>query len=434
MFNGLNSLIPNQNSNNNQNQNNAGQNLQPQINPQINLQPNIQVNPVNVIKEPEARIEPTILHKEFESAASQPAQDKAATTTEKQGVYSWEFPQNVRQNVQVPNQAPAQVQSMVSNIQVSESKPEIKIESKIEVQNENNNNDFEYQQHKQSYHKRPLSSQAIFLIEVEKIKPNPFQPRKNFDEQALKDLANSIREHGILQPLIVSKNESDVETGTAVEYQLIAGERRLRAAKIAGLEKVPVIVRQVDNQSHHLELAIIENLQRENLDSVETARSYARLQDEFGMTQREIATQLGKSREVVANTLRLLSLPTEFQGALSKGQINESQARLLLSIESPIAQKQLFNDILTNNLTVREVRNRVKQIHFGAQPGITDVRMSHPDAQELETRNLEDRIKEALGAEVKIEKKGEAGKIVISFYSPEEIYGIVQKINPHINE
>lgn len=399
---GLNSLIPNQNpkdnqnSGNKQNQNDFGQNLQSQI---------------NISKGPEVKNEPAILHKEFEPTIPQPLQNKS-DAEETRDESSWEFPQNLKLNNTISNK--------VQNIGTDISK---------KVANENSEEEFEYQQHRQSYHKRPVSSQAIFLIEVEKISPNPFQPRKNFDEQALKDLANSIREHGILQPLIVSKIESDTESGTIVEYQLIAGERRLRAAKIAGLDKVPVIIRQVDGKSHHLEMAIIENLQRENLDSVEIARSYARLQDEFGMTQREIATRLGKSREVVANTLRLLSLPTEFQGALSKGQINESQARLLLSIENPAAQRQLFNDILTNNLTVREVRNRVKQIHFASQP---DVKMGgHPDAQELETRNLENKLKEALGAEVKIEKKGEAGKIVISFYSPEEIYGIVKKINPN---
>ncbi len=279
--------------------------------------------------------------------------------------------------------------------------------------------------------KKMVSSQAIFLIEVDKIKPNPFQPRKYFDEQALKELANSIREHGILQPLVVSKVESDTETGTAVEYQLIAGERRLRAAKIAGLERVPVIIRQVEQKSHHLEMAIIENLQRENLDAVETARSYARLQDEFGMTQREIAVRLGKSREVVANTLRLLSLPTELQVALSKGQINESQARLLLSVENVIAQKQLFNEIISNNLTVRDVRDRVKKIHLGAQPvEPSGFASGYPSSHDIEIKNLEDKLKEVLGAEVKIESKGDAGKIVINFYSPEEIYGLIHKINP----
>lgn len=282
----------------------------------------------------------------------------------------------------------------------------------------------------QKYHRRPEMSDAIFQIEVEKIKPNPFQPRKNFDEQALKDLANSIREHGILQPLVVSKIESDVETGTSVEYQLIAGERRLRAAKIAGLERVPVIIRKVDQKSHQLEIAIIENLQRENLDSVETARSYARLQDEFGMTQREIAVRLGKSRELVANTLRLLSLPTQLQNALSKGQINESQARLLLSVENPTAQSHLFDEIISNNLTVREVRNRVKKIHLG-YTNVGAASGAGFSAQDAEFKNLEDKFKEVLGTEVKIEKKGDSGKIVINFYSPEEIYGFLHKIDPN---
>lgn len=288
--------------------------------------------------------------------------------------------------------------------------------------------EFKFHPHRHASHKKPLVNQAIFLIEVDKIKSNPFQPRKNFDENALKELASSIREYGILQPLVVSKTESETDYGTAVEYQLIAGERRLMASKMLGLERVPVIIRQVDHKSQHLEMAVIENLQRENLDAIETARAYARLQDEFGLTQREIASRLSKSREVVANTLRLLSLPMEYQTAVSKNQINESQARLLLSIDNPLAQKQLFEEIIANNLTVREARiraNKFRNRQAEARP---------VSANDMEMKSLEEKLKEVLGAEVKIEKKGEAGKIVITFYSPEEIYGLIHKINPHTND
>lgn len=291
---------------------------------------------------------------------------------------------------------------------------------------------------KKNYPKKSFVNQAIFLIEVDKIKPNPFQPRKNFDENSLKELADSIREHGLLQPLIVSKIESETESGTSVGYQLIAGERRLMASKILGLERVPAIIRQMDNKAEHLEVAVIENLQRENLDSIETARAYARLQDEFGFTQREIATRLGKSREVIANTLRLLSLPTELQMALSKGLINESQARLLLSVENPAAQKHLFEEIISKNLSVREVRGRLKKIH-GLGSGAPRALTGQVLMEEAEIRTIEEQLKEILGADVKIvagsslsgSKKGETGKIVITFYSPEEIYGIIHKINPN---
>lgn len=281
------------------------------------------------------------------------------------------------------------------------------------------------------FSKRTALGDAIFHIEVDKIKPNPYQPRKYFDETALKDLTNSIREFGILQPLVVSKIETETEHGTKVEYQLIAGERRLMASKRAGLERVPVIIRQAAERAEQLELAIIENLQRENLDTIETARSYARLQDEFGMTQREVAARLGKSREVVGNALRLLSLPVEIQDALAHNQINESQARLLLSVSNMTVQKQLFADLLTKNFSVRELKAKIKSIH---NPPVAHERPAfavHHD-EDLELRELQNRLKDSLGTDVKIERRGESGKIVISFYSHEELYGVVRRINPRM--
>ena len=282
-----------------------------------------------------------------------------------------------------------------------------------------------------SFSKRTAIGDAIFHIEVDKIRPNPYQPRKHFDEDALKDLANSIREFGILQPLVVSKVETETENGTKVDYQLIAGERRLMASKRAGLERVPVIIRQAAERAEQLELAIIENLQRENLDTIETARSYARLQDEFGMTQREVAARLGKSREVIGNALRLLSLPVEIQDALAHNQINESQARLLLSVSNMTMQKQLFADLLSKNFSVRELKARIKNIHNPPVPRMEASFVgSSQTAEDAEVSDLQNRLKDVLGTDVKIEKRGESGKIVISFYSPEELYGVVKRINP----
>jgi ParB family chromosome partitioning protein len=272
----------------------------------------------------------------------------------------------------------------------------------------------------------------VFLIEVDKIKPNPQQPRKNFDDEALKELASSIREFGILQPLVVSKIEKEIETGTEVEYQLIAGERRWLASKLLGLERVPAIIRSVALDRERLELAIIENVQRANLDSIETARAYAKLQDQFGLTQREIASRIGKSREVVANTLRLLNLPTQIQEALSKGGVSESQARLLLTISDPQAQQALFEDILKNNLSVREVKLRIQRMQDPAlRPAIVapETTFADPELVSLQ-RNLE----EFLGAKVKLENSGSSGKLTISFYSPEELKGIVQKMLTPQNE
>ncbi len=275
--------------------------------------------------------------------------------------------------------------------------------------------------------KASAATEAIFLIEVEKIKPNPHQPRRDFNEESLKELAASIQEFGILQPLIVSKIEKEVETGTEVEYELIAGERRLMAAKMLGWERVPAIVKKVGQKSNQLEIAITENLQRTDLNPIETARAYAKLQDEFRLTQREIATRLGKSRETIANTLRLLNLPSEIQEALVKNQINESQARLLLVIDDLNQQRNLFQEILNNNLSVRELRNRIKK---------TDSQKSMVNSQgsitvDPEIIDFQEKLTELLGAQVKINPPAgteKGGKIVITFYSPEEIQGIIEKL------
>ncbi|MEK9173373.1 MAG: ParB/RepB/Spo0J family partition protein [Patescibacteria group bacterium] len=270
------------------------------------------------------------------------------------------------------------------------------------------------------------SGTAIFQIEVEKIKPNPHQPRKDFDEEALRDLAASIREVGILQPLVVTKVEKETPTGTDVEYVLIAGERRLLASKLLGLERVPAIVRRVDFERERLTMAIVENLQREDLNPVETARAFSRLQDEFGLTQREIATRLGKSREAIANSVRLLDLPVYIQAALSKGEITETHGRLLLAVSDPAAQKKLFDDLLQNRLTTRELKERVK-------PRIVHGASALQDEQGLppEMRMIQEELTSKLGAPVKIEKKDPSGsgKITITFFSEEELKGIVSKLD-----
>jgi ParB family chromosome partitioning protein len=272
---------------------------------------------------------------------------------------------------------------------------------------------------------KPLSKDAIFHIEIHKIKPNPHQPRRYFDEESLKELANSIREHGILQPLVVSKIEKETEYGSDVEYQLIAGERRLRAAQMIGLERVPAIVKNVAKDAERLEMAIVENLQRSDLNPIETARAYAKLQDVFGLTQQEIATRLGKSRETIANTLRLLKLPTEIQDAVSKNQINESQARLILTIENPAQQQNLFKEIIGNNLSVRELRSRLRA---NRQPKTENQQQTTTLNPEI--IGLEEKLTEFFGAKVKIKQKEKGGEIIIEFYSPEEIEGIIQKIAP----
>ena len=269
--------------------------------------------------------------------------------------------------------------------------------------------------------KRGKMPEAIFQIETEKIHPNPDQPRRVFDEEQIRELAASIREFGLLQPIVVSKIEREVPTGTEVEYELISGERRLLAAKMLGLERIPAIVRNLSYDRERLELAVIENLQRENLNPIEMARAFARLQDEFRLTQREIASRLGKSREAIANTVRLLDLPPEIQESLQAGEISESHGRLLLTIDDPALQKRLFRDLLDNRLTTRELKNRAAK----AQPEHAG-RVAGGVSPEL--KSLEERLSSELGAPVSIKQHGESGRITINFYSPEELRGILVRL------
>lgn len=261
----------------------------------------------------------------------------------------------------------------------------------------------------------------IFHIETEKIKPNPFQPRREFGEESLQELASSIREFGILHPLVVTKHEAQNEFGTEVEYHLISGERRLRAAKMAGLERVPAIVKAMPSDRERLELAIIENIQRENLNPIETARAYAKLQDQFGLTQREVAVRVGKSREAIANAVRLLNLPSQIQDAVAQGRVNESQARLLLMVSDMQEQQLLFADLVRDSLSVRELRSRIKVKKESPDPIVVE-------NADPETEELEERLREILGTKVRLQKEGQGGRLTINFYSPEELQAIIQKL------
>lgn len=262
---------------------------------------------------------------------------------------------------------------------------------------------------------------AIFHIEVEKIKPNSNQPRRYFSEESIKELAESIREFGILQPLVVTKKEKEGPEGLSVEYELIAGERRLLAAKLLGMERVPVIIRNIELEREKLEMAIIENIQRENLNPIEVARAFTRLQEEFRLTQREIAARLGKSRETIANIVRLLDLPPVIQKALEEGKITESHGRLLLAIENPANQLKLFEELVRENLTTRELKNRIKQ-------SISQQKIKQEGALSPEIKMLQEKLSAELGTPVKIHQSGNSGKITISFYSSEELNNIVSRL------
>lgn len=277
-----------------------------------------------------------------------------------------------------------------------------------------------------SDHFQPKRGDSIFWIEVEKVESNPYQPRREFAPEALRDLAGSIREYGMLQPVLVTKREIETPTGLDVRYQLIAGERRWRAAQIAGLGQIPAIIRRgVDDNRMRLELALIENVQREDLNPMERARAFKQLIDEFHMVQREIAARIGKSREMVANTLRLLSLSPEVQTALGGGKITEGHARaVLMAGDNPTQQFEVYNAILMDRLNVREAENRARQIS-----GKIFTPRKRPSAvHDPEMRAWQNRLQERLGTRVQLQRMGDRGKIVVEFYSEEELRGILDKL------
>lgn len=272
-----------------------------------------------------------------------------------------------------------------------------------------------------SLQESPFFSNAIFFIEVEKIKPNPFQPRREFDQAKLQDLADSIKMYGILQPLVVTRKEVIKEDGgLATEYELIAGERRLRASKLAGLREVPAIIRaKEDDDRAKLELAIIENLQREDISPVDKARAFKQLAEKFNMTHGEIAKKVGKSREYVSNSIRILGLPDEMLEAMAQGKITEGHSRPLLMLsDRPDEQHVLFRDIMLRKLTVRDAEKISRKI---ATERVRKLNLL-PDAEIME---MEHEIGTILGTRVNIAKKEEGGRIQIDFFNDDDLYNIV---------
>lgn len=263
--------------------------------------------------------------------------------------------------------------------------------------------------------------ESIFLIEVDRIKENPYQPRRDFNKEELQSLADSIREHGILQPLIVTKDEKETNTGIKVSYELVAGERRLKAAKMAGLNFIPAVIRQKTEEKQKLELALIENIQRADLNAIEKAKGYDKLTKEFGLSQKEIGERMGQSREAVANTMRLLNLPIEIQKAVEIGKISEGHGRTILSAPTDNQMWIMFNEILGKNLSVRAAENLSRKVK-----GVS--KMIRKNADNPEVRLLESRLEDFFGTKVKLAKSGRRGRILIEFYSPEELNAILDKI------
>ena len=268
-----------------------------------------------------------------------------------------------------------------------------------------------------------LYSNSIFWVDTDKIKPNPYQPRRDFDEVRLQDLADSIKQYGVLQPLTVSRVEVEKEGGGLLtEYELIAGERRLRAAILAHVSQVPVIIRTGDTAIMKLELAIIENLQREDLNVVDRARAFFRLASEFKFTHNEIAKKMGRSREYVSNSLRILTLPEEILTGLRDGKVTEGHTKpILMLTDPPEEQLVLFKEIVFKKITVREAERLARKIAFDR------VRKKEfmPDPEIVE---LEEEFQEKLGTRVHIDRKELGGQIKIDFFSTEDLRTILDLI------
>jgi len=254
------------------------------------------------------------------------------------------------------------------------------------------------------------AGKVVLEIKVNEVEVNPEQPRQHFNHKELENLVQSIKQHGVLQPIIVTEADD--------KFELVAGERRLRASVIAGLKTVPAIVRKASDLEK-LELALIENIQRSDLNPIEKAEGYEKLLSEFGLTQDQAAKKMGISRPSFANTVRLLSLPGEIQKALAEGKITEGHAKVILSLPESREQLKYYKEIIEKKLSVRSLESEVDKIKPAKK------RRSAYDPQ---LKDWEDRLQETLNTKVNIAQKGEKGKVTIDFYSPEELNEIVKRI------
>ncbi|HLD82397.1 MAG TPA: ParB/RepB/Spo0J family partition protein [Candidatus Omnitrophota bacterium] len=262
--------------------------------------------------------------------------------------------------------------------------------------------------------KEDKEENRIMNVQIGQIKANPFQPREDFNVQSIEELANSIKEKGVIQPLLVRRK--------ADYYELIAGERRLRAANLLNLKEIPIIVREVDDRES-LELALIENIQREDLNAVEEAHAYQYLIDKFQVTQERIGQVLGKARVTITNTLRILKLPLEIQQEIKRGRISFAHGRALLEIEDANHQRHLVQEVISKGLSVQELENIIKSRrtshpkrkigHFTADPYLAA---------------LEDELQHILATKVRISKRMKRGHVLIEFYSKEDLERIIKKI------
>lgn len=262
----------------------------------------------------------------------------------------------------------------------------------------------------------PAAGEQVLRVPLTRIRPCPFQPRKDFSAEALKELADSIREQGIVQPLIVRE--------LADHLELIAGERRWRAAQLVGLTEVPVILRKADDAAV-LELALIENLQRENLNPIEESQGYSQLMSQFQLTQEQVATKVGKSRAVVANALRLLKLPTDLQAYVRDGRLSVGHAKVILGLAGEALQKLAAERVIKENLNVRQTEELL--VDLQSHPaGATRHARSHAIGKDTHVASLENRIRERVGTKVNLRYAKGKGRVEIAFFSDDELDRILQ--------
>ncbi len=263
---------------------------------------------------------------------------------------------------------------------------------------------------------------GVTEVSLSALSPNPHQPRREFGQESLNELADSIRKKGVLQPVLV-------EAGQDGSYTIIAGERRVRAARLAGLQKVPAIVGQFSSQEK-LEIALIENIQREDLAPIEEALAYKQLMEASGLSQEEVASQVGKDRSTVANSLRLLKLPAEMQEALDKGRMSAGHARAILMVSGPSQQQRLFRQIVEQGISVREAERIASELAEGKKPhgGSKDAEPAGQTVKEPELREIEAGLIERLGTKVEIKGTAAKGRIEVSYYSVEDLERVIEII------
>ncbi|MDH7495853.1 MAG: ParB/RepB/Spo0J family partition protein [Bacillota bacterium] len=261
---------------------------------------------------------------------------------------------------------------------------------------------------------RPEDAERVQELPIDQIRPNPYQPRKRFDDAKLAELAESIKAHGIVQPLVVR---------TAGEgYELVVGQRRLLAARMAGLSEVPVVVSDLED-AEMIQVALIENLQREDLNPMEEAESYQRLVTEFAMSQEELARVLGRSRPSIANTLRLLNLQPEVQEAVSRGTLSMGHARALLAIQDPALQVEACRHVIEKELSVRDTEELVRRVLASGQVAAKEAKQDKPKDPEI--ASLEERLRRVFGTQVRIIPGRKKGKIEIEYYNDDDLERIL---------